>query len=807
MAATQQGRLLTLKTPLGADVLRALSFRAEESVSELFRFTVQAEANATVTVKPEDLLGQSLTVIVSAPGGTTPVRFFNGLCRSVRQGESTADVTAYELEIVPAVWKLTKKTQSRIFQQLTITDILKKVLAGFDVKYEYQTKGMEPRDYCVQYRESDWDFASRLMEEEGIFYFFKFADGAHTLVLTSHGQAPDVPPPTSITYKNVAQGPSQEEEYVYQWSKRQELISGKVTLWDHCFENPGDNYESKANVPVTLQVGEVTHKLNVANDTLEVYDYPGRFTSRFDGVDPGGGARAGDIAKMKPDGMRTAGIRAHEESATAVVASGMSTCANLTPGHKFTLKTISDDPLTKQLKAPGSYMVLSVTHAAEAQDEYRSGGGRKGFSYVNEFTVVPAAAAYRPPLKTYVPTVYGCQTATVVGPAGEEIFTDKYGRIKVQFHWDREGKKDANASCWIRVGTPWAGRGWGMFHLPRIGQEVIVDFLEGDPDQPIVVGSVYNAHQMPAYAQPDHKTKSWIKSNSSLGGEGFNEIRFEDLKGSEQIFIHGQKNLDIRILNDCMEYILHDRHLIVGLEKDGKKQGSQFEEVFVDRHLKVHKNHVEVIGGDMKLLVGGVDGDGNVDVVICKDRKEHIKGNTDLKIVGNHTVEVGGAVGVTFKADSATKIGGVQSLTVAKDSKTKIGGAAGWNVSKDVAFKSGAGFSFEAATDVAGKGMNVAFEAGNAMHLKAASGLVIECAAGITLKCGGNFICVTPAGVDIQGSLVKINSGGAPSSGAGCSPVAPTDPDEPAAVQEAAKAAPTAPRMADDSKTGHKSCS
>ncbi|MBX7103464.1 MAG: type VI secretion system tip protein VgrG [Gemmataceae bacterium] len=802
---TQTGRPIAVTTPLGPDKILITGFQADEAISELFRYTIDGIAKSNANIAFDSLLGQSITVKFVSMASNSPIRYCNGICRSLTLGESDGEWSRWRMEVVPKVWTLTKVTRSRIFQQLTVIDILKKVLTGIDTSYEAQGT-FQPRDYCVQYRESDWNFASRLMEEEGIHYFFKHSDGAHKLVITGPGSSPDVPAPSTLTYKNVAQAPTADEEFIYEWGKTQELTAGKVTLWDHCFESPNENYESKANIPTTLQTGKVSHKLNVGNDSLELYDYPGEFAQRFDGVDPGGAERAADVGKIGTDGTRTVKIRANAESALAVIGKGISTCRQITPGHKFTLKTLSDDPVHKDLKPDGSYIVVSVSHTAVVQDDYRS-SGQEGFSYQNSFTVIPAAAVYAPPRRTAKPVVAGSQTGTVVGPSGEEIFTDKYGRIKVQFHWDREGKKNASSSCWLRVSTPWAGRQWGMFHLPRIGQEVVIDFLEGDPDQPIVTGSVYNANQMPAYTLPDNKTRSWIKSNSSMGGEGYNEIRFEDKKSAEQIFMHGQKNLDIRIQNDCMEAIMHDRHLIVGIEKDGAKQGTQFEEVLVDRNLKLHKNHTEIIGGDMKLLVGTVDGDGNQDIVISKDQKVLVKGNAHLKISTAQNIEVTGKASAKYKADHVTLVEGSQSLEVKNASKVKYSDKASWTVTDEIAWKGNAGFSLETAGDIAQKtAANFAVEAAAAMHLKANSGLVIECSAGITLKCGGNFVCITPAGVDIQGSITKINSGGAPSSGAGCSPKSPESPDAPDAAADAAEAAPTLPTQADNSVTGHKSC-
>jgi type VI secretion system secreted protein VgrG len=338
----------------------------------------------------------------------------------------------------------------------------------------------------------------------------------------------------------------------------------------------------------------------------------------------------------------------------------------------------------------------------------------------------------------------------VDGPKGEEIWPDQYGRVKVQFYWDREGKRDDKTSCWIRCAQASAGKGWGTMYIPRIGQEVVVSYLEGDPDRPLITGVVYNADQMPAYALPAEKTKSYVKTNSSKGGDGYNELRFEDKKGQEQIFIHAQRNMDERVKADSMESVGNNRHLIVGGEKDGKKTGDQLEMIYRDKHLKVHRNQTEHVGGDVQLLVGGIDGGaGNQDVVIKGVKKELIEKDNHLHVKGSRS----------------EKVDVDQSLTVGNNQQEKVG-------------------------------MKHALEAGQEIHLKAGMKVVIEAGMQLTIKGPGGFVDIGPAGVTIQGTLVNINSGGAAGAGSGSSPTAPPD---------AKPASPTAPTPADNSKTGQKS--
>ena len=349
----------------------------------------------------------------------------------------------------------------------------------------------------------------------------------------------------------------------------------------------------------------------------------------------------------------------------------------------------------------------------------------------------------------------GTQTAIVVGPKGDEIFTDEYGRVKVQFHWDREGKRDENSSAFIRVSQVWAGKRWGATFIPRLGQEVVVSFLEGDADRPLIIGSVYNGDQRPPYLgngldgkHPNDKNISGIKSNSTLGGDGYNELRFDDTKDKEEIYIHASKDLDTRVRNDNRERIFGNRHQIIGWEKDGKKGGDWRTKVYGHRHTHVLKNHVELVEGNHQLKVDGSEG-GNQDLVVAKNRTEKIGKDSHLTIGGNQVESVSGSL----------------SVTVGKDDQLKVTN-------------------------------KFAVDSGQEIHLKAGMKLIIEAGVQVSIKGSGGFIDIGPAGVTIQGIMVKINSGGAAGAGSGSSPASPSTAKE---------AAPTEPDLADDSKSGIKS--
>lgn len=742
---TQANRALTITTPLGPDVLLLRGFTGTEAISHLFAFQLDLVAGAEVKVPFEKLLGERVSVGLELPDGSK--RFFSGMVkRIVEGGRSTGQVemigTSYRMEVVPEVWLLTRRVRSRIFQQVTVPDILQQVFTGMDVDFQIQGT-FEPRNFCVQYRESDFDFASRLMEEEGIYYFFEHkSGGSHKMILanspTSH---PEMPGVSSIEYEEM-EGGGREEGRILSWERRQELRSGKMTLWDHNFELPQKNLEATVPIMDSVSAGTINHKLTVGKaDANEVYDYPGDYAKRFDGIDPGGGDRAGDLQKIFDDNVRTVKIRMQQEEVDAVVINGRSACRQFVPGYKFTLKN--------HRNGNGAYVLTSVTHTATLGDIGRS-GSESEFGYSNQFTCIPHALPFRPIRRTPRPRVEGCQTATVVGPDGEEIFVDKYGRVKVQFHWDREGKKDAKSACWLRVGTPWAGKQWGMVHIPRIGHEVIVDFLEGDPDRPIITGMVYNPDYMPPWTLPEHKTRSGIRTRSTPKGaaETFNELRFEDKKGQEHIYLHAEKNLRVAVEADEMRTIgRHNGTLVRGaravvVEGEAKIDLSMFVEAAEEG---------EVEEGDGGEMVGDT-------LIVEKNRFTHVgmaeahqiqedftiqvvEGNHLLEILkGNHTVTVTeGDQEVTVHGSQTTDVEtGDYSLTVAQGNA-------------ETTVETG---NHSLAVDTGNASVRV--KTGN-QTLKVDLGKVTqEAMQSIELKVGSNSIKIDQSGIKIKGIMVTI---------------------------------------------------
>jgi type VI secretion system secreted protein VgrG len=545
----QRDRPMKLTTPLGPNALLLVGFQGREAISQVFHFELKTVWEDKTKLLPfEQLLGKKVTVEISP---LHDKRYFNGIVCKVTQCERDEKFTVYDLEVVPELWLLDRKLCSRTFQHISVPDILKKLLAGLDVSYQIEGT-FEPREYCVQYHETDLAFASRLMEEEGIYYFFKHTSSGHQMVLANTPQShPAVPYVPTVVWEERAAA-AQEQDRVFDWRKGQEIRSGKFTAWDHKFEMPTKHLEADKTIMDAVTVGTVTHKLKVANnDTLELYDYPGGYASRFDGINKSGGEQPDRLQHIFEDNKRTVEIRMQEEALSSLLLRGKGWHAGFTAGHTF--------ELTEHYCDNGKFVLTSVEH--DAGQPITADAREEAFHYANGFTCIPAALPFRPPRVTPAPSVRGVQTGVVVGPAGEEIYPDKYGRVKVQFHWDREGSDDVNSSCWMRVATYWAGNQWGAVHIPRIGQEVIVDFEEGDVNYPIIVGSVYNSDMMPPWTLPEKKTVSGYKSRSTPYGtsHNFNMLSFEDKKGSELVHAQAEKDLLTLVKNDESREVGNDR--------------------------------------------------------------------------------------------------------------------------------------------------------------------------------------------------------------------------------------------------------
>lgn len=656
MAITQKHREIAVGTPLGEDVLLLVNMSAVEQLGRPFTFELEL-LSEDHNIKFEDIVGQNVTIRFEISKDKT--RYFNGYVSRFTQTPGAARLAQYRATVVPWLWFLTRTADCRIFQEMKAPDIIKQVFRdlGF-TDFEDRLSGTYQQwEYCVQYRETDFNFVSRLMEQEGIYYFFEHENGKHILVLAdSPGAHKPFPGYEQIRYRSPDEAVS-FREVISSWTIETRIQPGLYTLNDFDFKNTQKDLQARAKLA-----------RKHAGADFEIYDYPGEY------VESG-------------DGENYARKRIEELQAQYEMITASSDARGICAGCNFTL---TDYPREDQNR---KYLITSASYDIGSEEFDTSEGGGGQIIYSCSFTAIDAAQPYCSPRITAKPSIPGPQTAIVVGPSGEEIYTDKYGRVKVQFHWDRYSKADENSSCWIRVAQVWAGKKWGAMYIPRIGQEVIIEFLEGDPDQPIITGRVYNGQAMPPYELPGNKTMSTLKSNSSKGGQGFNEIRFEDKKDSEQIFVHAEKDEDVRVKSDCREWIGNERHLIV--KKD------QLEQVEGDKHL-------------------------------------------------------------TVKGDQNEKIDGTISVQAGMDMQQKVG-------------------------------MNHALEAAQEIHLKSGMKVIIEAGMQLTIKAAGGFVDIGPAGVTIQGALVKINSGGSAGSGAGCSPDTPKEPKEAATAEPGQTSEPPKP--------------
>ena len=588
---TQDHRRTRITTPLGEDVLLLTSFEGEEEISRLFSLKVTMMSMET-SIKPADIVGQNVTIELY--DSDDEACYFNGHVRSFSNQGSGDRGTIYSAQIVPALWFLTRRKDSRIFQEMSVVDILKKVFdeAGMS---DYDVAGISGSystlEYCVQYEETDFEFVSRLMEEYGIFYFFKHEDGKHTLMLADASRAYPTAKHDRVRFAGSLAFDEVGDDLTA-WIHEYAFRSGKVMLSDFDFIKPENAVESREKTLVKLP----------KNDKYEQFSYPGGFTERAEG-----------------DKLARVRMEAEEVDHDRVMGAGK--LRSFSPGYTFTI-----DDHQNEDEVGKSYVLLRVQHSIAA-GSYVSGGDQPE-GYENQFVCIPSNVTYRPDRRTPKSIVKGPQTATVVGPAGEEIYTDKHGRVKVQFHWDRQGKKDDKSSCWVRVSQVWAGKGWGAMHIPRIDQEVIVEFLEGDPDKPIITGRVYNGANTVPWELPANATQSGIKSNSSKGGGGFNEFRFEDKKGAEQVFMHAQKNRDSRILNDDHEWIGNDQHQIV--------KNDQFETIEGERHTLVKKEDFLEIKKDSHITIGGAESK-----EVKEDQGVTVKGDVVEVYKGSQSTEIG----------------------------------------------------------------------------------------------------------------------------------------------------------------------
>ncbi len=601
---TQDDRMMRVKfANLGGDDLLLNAFAGTDAVNELFRFQIDllAERPLAAALPFEQVIGQPVAVTFPIPVLADRVihgivsRFSQGLAVQGSNGQST--FIRYRAEIVPRLWRLTKSVNCRIFQGVNVPDILAAVFKGFDVESHLQHDDYPPREVCTQYRESDFAFASRLMEEEGICFSFTHESGKDVLVLRDKPpDKADMPVATTLRLMPNHEREPTVEDCLWSWEKTQELAAGSYTLWDYLFQMPETSLSETRKISGdALKVGSAQHALALARNTeeLEVFDYPGRYAHHHDAGDTPAFDSGDFQAKAEAIGkalvaakQRAARLRMEQAVAQSLFCTGRGDVRAFNPGCRFTLASDLD-----YFDGADDYVLMSVAHHADMGDTYvksektlaaeraaeegepvpvNSGG------YANEFRCLPAALPYRPPARTPKPRIDGVQTAVVVGTTGSDVSTDAYGRVRVQFFWDRNGSRGLDdqkgeavstfkywpgdkpaaptSSCWVRTAQSEAGRKFGAIFLPRLGQEVVVGFQEGDPDRPVVLGSLYNYVNQPPFPLPENKQFSGWKTNTPGTKEftRYNGLHFEDVKDKELVQLHATRSLVVETVKDTI---------------------------------------------------------------------------------------------------------------------------------------------------------------------------------------------------------------------------------------------------------------
>jgi len=700
---TQEGKFISVETLLGEDAFLLTSFSGDERLSKPFRYQLELLAEAP-DISPTDLIGKAIDIRIGLADESD--RYINGHVQSlIAGGIHPNGYRQYHAEIIPWFQLLDYIDDCRIFQNMDVSAIIKDVFSSrsydnfvIDLQNTYRE-----REYTVQYRESDFNFVSRLLEEEGIFYFHEHEQGKHTLVIADTPTAYKDCTENSLRYFTAGRS----DDHLHVWQHQYALVSGKCSQDDYNFKTPSTDIS--VNVNTILET--------VGADKLERYDYPGLYADRGEGD-----------ARIKS--------RIEEQEAQYEIIESAGTYRSLVAGGKFTLELHEIE-----IEQDKEYVISDISYFAQENSYDLSAGG--GRVYNNNFHCIPSTVPCRPKRITRKPHVKGQQTAVVVGPAGEEIYTDEFGRVKVQFHWDRIGENDENSSCWLRVSQQMAGKQWGAIFLPRIGHEVIVSFLEGDPDQPIITGCVYNADNMPPYKLPANKTQSGWKTRSSTGGgsANYNEIRFEDKMGSESITIHAEKDQGNTVENDETTSVGNDRTETVGNNETITIGTDRKENVGSNEDITIGSNRTEAVGANEKITIGSNRTESvgsNETITIGINKAETIGVAKELTIGAAYQVTVGAAMNETIGAAKAEEIGAAKSVNVGMNSSENIG--------KDKSVSAG---------------KKISYTCGDDYSLKGGKKGVIDIADELTIKVGKATITMKKDGtVNIKGKDISMDASG-----------------------------------------------
>ncbi|EOC1289400.1 type VI secretion system tip protein VgrG [Cronobacter muytjensii] len=708
---------ITVQLPVEGLLFWKLSGR--ESLSEPFLFTLTL-LGTDARAERSALLGQPVTVTIPTQALMTP-RYLNG--KVTRVAVSAVEMSgtryaAYELTVEPDLWPMQRDRNLRIFQGQTVPQIVKTLLGESRVNVEERLSGSyRVWEYCVQYQESSLDFMSRLLELEGITYHFRHEQDRHTLILTdAPGQYEPFPGYETIPYHVTPSGGTTDEEGISQWALEDSVTPGIYSLDDYDFRKPNAWLFQARQNPKSPQPG-----------SIDVYDWPGRFVEHGHGE---------FYARIRQERWQVE----HRQT------QGTATALGIAPGHTFVLRNapfFGDN---------GEYLT-TVAHYHFEENRYASGADSNTI-HETRFEVIPADVPYRPAQKTPWPRTYGPQTAKVVGPQGESIWTDKYGRVKVKFHWDRLSKGDDTSSGWVRVSSAWAGQGFGGVQIPRVGDEVVVDFINGDPDRPLITGRVYNEASMPPWALPAAATQMGFLSRSKDGSpDNANALRFEDKAGEEQVWLHAERNMDTEVENDETHSVGSNRTKTIGANETTTVKKNRTETVVENETITVHQNRTETV-------------DGNETITIHSNRTETVDQNETVRIGQNQSVTVNGAQ--TLRVDKT------KTETIALASMLNVGLAQNTNIGAAYVLNVGAGWM----TNVGAMQMhNVALKysvnSGKDLSLSAGTTADFSAEEKITLVCGESMIVLEQNGtitlsankiklvgekvIDIDGTEININ--------------------------------------------------
>jgi len=696
-------RLFTLRPPVAGTGLLLDQFSGTESVSGPFRFTLRLLSERGDLALADFLARPMGLSLRTADGGA---RSFHGHVTGFRHCGSDGGLAEYEAALGPWTDFLQHRVNCKVFQHKNLPDLLRELFADYQPLARWESRLDEarypPLPFCVQYRESDFSFMSRLLEAHGVHYHFRFEPEGHVLVLADDSTlAPALPGIPRIAFNSLPGAAT--EDTIDTWTEARQLAATAHATRSFDFTSPRE----------PIQAREPT-RLPAPGPAMEHYEPAGSYG--FKDLEAGAA-----LARRRMEEHELRGGTFH----------GGSNCRALACGHRFELLDHYRRGATVHDR---QYFITGVSHAG--RNNHR---GRAEADYRNSFTCVPLATRYRPPLATPRPLVHGPQTAIVVGPPGEEIHCDRHGRVRIQFHWDRLGARDDASSCWVRVSSPWAGSRFGFIALPRIGQEVVVEFLDGDPDRPLITGCVYNELHRPPWELPGQRTQSGVLTRSSRDGDHrhASALRFEDRKGAEEVWLHAEKDQRIEVEHDESHRVDHDRAKTVGHDETTAVGHDRTETVGNDETISVAMNRTERVGASEQVAIG-------------INQRLQVGAAQEVSVGATQSIHVGAAKDETVLMASTEQVGGVRTLTVGEAYLVTVGGAKNEAV--------GLGSMEEVGLDkLSAVGKRYTITAGDQLEIKVGKASLLMTQEGrITLS--GTELSIEGAGpVQILGKNVAIN--------------------------------------------------